>query len=84
MIAGLLSAPISGLYQLSISFLQSTNRPSVSILLSACREVILYIPIIYLLNAIGGFQGLIYAGTAACILSVILGLALSIHRYKKL
>jgi len=59
--AVMFSLPFLGGTQLSTVTVQAMGKPVYALLLSISRQGILYIPLLLLLNTLGGFQGFIYA-----------------------
>ena len=82
--AGLIAGPISGFYQLAISFLQSTGKPSLSALLSLLKDVVIYVPVLYLMDLLFNLSGLVYAGSLSTILAALTGVLMAVHRYRQL
>lgn len=76
LVATSLAGPILGLLFLSINSMQALNRPAPATLLSVCRQGLLFLPLLYLLNARFGLQGVNYTQTTADYLSIALSLLL--------
>lgn len=76
LIATSLAGPILGLLFLSINSMQALNRPVPATLLSVCRQGVFFIPLLYLLKAVFGLQGVNYTQTAADYLAIIISLLL--------
>ena len=85
MITGcLITMPIYGVYQMSSTYLQATGKVSFATLVSLLRQGIVYIPVIYAMNAIFGLNGLIFAGAVADVIATAVGAALSVVWARKL
>lgn len=78
------TAPIYGLFQLSVNFLQATERPLWSTALTLLRQGIIIIPAMLLLNYIAGFQGLAFCFAVTDIFAAGIGLLLTQKRVKEL
>lgn len=55
-----LSAPIVGIVMISMNSLQALGKAKPSLLLSVGRQGLFYIPILFLLNGLFGFDGLVF------------------------
>ncbi|MFR5601726.1 MAG: MATE family efflux transporter [Lachnospiraceae bacterium] len=71
-----LAGPILGLLFLSINSMQALDRPIPATMLSICRQGLLFIPLLYLLNAGFGLDGINFTQTVADYISVFLSLFL--------
>lgn len=74
------TAPIYGLFQLSVNFLQATERPLWSTALTLLRQGIIIIPAMLLLNYIAGFRGLASCFAVTDIFAAGIGLLLTQKR----
>lgn len=83
LIAASLAGPILGLLFLSINSMQAMNRPLPATLLSICRQGILFIPLLYILKAAFGLDGINFTQTAADYLSIVISLVLLFGCLKK-
>ena len=81
-LASLVIGPFCGFYQLCTVFLQGTGKVPYALTLSALRQGIFLIPILYLCNHFAGLFGLIYAGVIADALSIVVGIILCM-RWKR-
>ncbi len=79
-----ITAPIYGLFQLSVNFLQATDRPMWSTILTVLRQGVIIIPAMLILNYIAGFQGLTFCFAVTDIIAAIIGLILIVIRMKEL
>lgn len=78
------TAPIYGLFQLSVNFLQATERPFWSTALTLLRQGIIIIPAMLLLNYVAGFQGLAFCFAVTDVFAAGIGLILIQKRMKEL
>ncbi len=78
-----LSGPFIGLYQLSSVFLQATEKPSYALFVSLLRQGLIFIPLLYLLNYLAGFTGIVWAQTAATFAACFMGMVFALYHYKK-
>lgn len=69
----LISGPLYGLYQLETTFLQSTQNAKASTFLSLLNKGIVYIPVMYALNAAFGLHGVFFTVPVTDITSLIIG-----------
>ncbi len=80
-----ISGPIVGLNFLSTSCLQGMGRAVQSMFLTICRQGIVYIPLILILNAVFGLSGLMYAQPVSDYIATALSFTvclLMIRRFK--
>ncbi len=84
LVATCLAGPVLGILFLCINGMQALDDPVPSTILSVCRQGLLFIPLLYLLNAAFGLEGVIYTQTAADYLSIVISLFLLRHSMKKL
>lgn len=78
-----LSGPVIGLLFLSINTIQGMGKAIPSLILTVCRQGIMFIPLIYILDACFHMDGVIYAQSAADYGSIILGMVLCIIILRK-
>ena len=85
-----LGSPVIGLTYLATNLLQSVGRASGAVVLSLLRQGLLLIPLLYLMNALGGVQGIAAAhlmadvGAAAISAGILLhGLRASVEKTAK-
>lgn len=79
-----LVGPLTGIYQLCITFLQSSEKASYAVFVSVLRQGLVFIPALYLLDKLFAFDGIVWAQPAAMIFSLALALALALHHYHKI
>lgn len=71
-----LAGPVLGLLFLSINSMQALNRPIPATLLSVCRQGLFFIPLLYILKALLGLDGINFTQAAADYLAVFISLLL--------
>lgn len=74
----LITMPICGVYQMSSTYLQATGKVSFATVVSLLRQGIVFIPVIYAMNAIFELNGLIFAGAVADVIATVAAVVLSI------
>lgn len=74
----ILSAPVIGLYNISVTYLQATEKAGRAVLLSAVRQGIALIPCLFLMNYFFGIYGNVWAHIVADVLSTALAAALAL------
>ena len=79
-----ITAPVYGLYQSSATFLQATERPLASTVITLLRQGGLLIPAMLLLNHVAGFDGLVYCFAVTDVLAAAAGCFLLSRRLRKL
>lgn len=71
----ILTGPLFGLIFIPMSFLQSIGKPKVALLLSACRQGIIFIPVVVLTDLLGGgLPLLMWAQPIADIITVVIAI----------
>lgn len=84
LIATSLAGPILGLLFLSINSMQALNRPLPATLLSVCRQGLFFIPLLYILHALFGIDGINFTQAAADYLTIVISLLLLKHSMRTL
>lgn len=79
-----LSGPVIGILFLCINTIQGMGKALPSLVLTICRQGLLFIPLVYILNRLKGLEGVIYAQPAADFLSIILALVLCLGIFRKM
>lgn len=70
MILGMVvSAPLSGLYQLCTAYLQGTGKVSFATLTALLQKGLVYVPVLYLMESALGFTGIAFTGAVTDLLS---------------
>jgi Na+-driven multidrug efflux pump len=82
LVAYMLSGPFIGILFLNMNCMQSIGKPMPATILSVLRQGVLLIPLLYLLRAIAGQNGVIYAQSITDYIAIILSVILW-HRLKK-
>lgn len=67
-----LSGPVIGILFLCINVLQGMGKALPSLILTICRQGLVFIPLVFLLNQMFGLEGVIYAQPAADFVSIVL------------
>ena len=83
-VASMLIGPVYGLYQLAVTFLQSTGKAGYATMISLLDKGIVFIPMLYLLNGLFGLEGVIYTAVITDLISILAGGILSFSWNKKL
>ncbi|MDE5698343.1 MAG: MATE family efflux transporter [Lachnospiraceae bacterium] len=75
-VASMLMGPFYGLYQLCTTFLQSTGKASYATVVALLDKGIIYLPMLFGLNALFGLNGVIYTAPFTDMLSLLVGAVL--------
>lgn len=75
-IAGLATAAISGIYQMCQVYLQGTGKVSFATFTALLQKGIVYLPVLYLMHALGGLNGLIWSGAVTDVIATAVGVLL--------
>lgn len=84
LIGYMISGPVIGLLFMNMNCMQSVGRALPATILSVLRQGVLLIPLLYILNAIAGLNGVIYGQTLTDYIAVILSAYLWIKVRKSL
>lgn len=84
MIALQISGPVIGILFLCINTIQGMGKAIPSLVLTICRQGLVFIPMIFLLNALFGLEGVIYAQTVADFISILLAVMICLGIFKKM
>jgi Na+-driven multidrug efflux pump len=76
-----LIAPLIGFQIVSSNFYQSVNKPALSIMMSLCRQILFFIPCLFIFSNHFGLYGVWYAVSVSDLLSVII--AFSVFLWQK-
>ena len=79
-----LSAPFIGILFLCINTIQGMGKALPSLVLPVCRQGLIFIPLIFILNAMLGLDGVIYAQPAADYLSILVGIMICMHLFRSM
>lgn len=74
-----LGSPVIGLTYLATNLLQSVGRASGAVVLSLLRQGLLLIPLLYLMNALGGVQGIAAAHLMADVGAAVISAGILLH-----
>lgn len=79
-----LSAPFIGILFLCINTIQGMGKALPSLILTVCRQGLIFIPLIFLLNSMFGLDGVIYAQPTADYLSILVGIVICAHLFRSM
>jgi Na+-driven multidrug efflux pump len=79
-----LSAPFLGILFLCINTIQGMGKAIPSLLLTVCRQGLIFIPLIFILNHMFGLEGVIYAQPAADYLSIVVAILICTHLFRNM
>lgn len=79
-----LSGPVIGILFLCINTLQGMGKALPSLILTICRQGLVFIPLVFLLNGMFGLDGVIYAQPTADFVSIVLASVLCMGIIRKL
>lgn len=79
-----MSGPVIGILFLCINTIQGMGKAFPSLVLTICRQGLIFIPSVFILNKIFGLEGVIYAQPFADYLSIILSIFLCFGLFKKI
>ena len=77
-----LGSPVIGLTYLATNLLQSVGRASGAVVLSLLRQGLLLIPLLYLMNAHGGVQGIAAAHLMADVGAAVISAGILLHWFR--
>ncbi|MFR9603088.1 MAG: MATE family efflux transporter [Rikenellaceae bacterium] len=80
----LIAMPVIGFQVVTVSYFQSTSRPQYSVTLSLTRQVLVLIPLIWLLPRFWGLQGVWIAPSVADVISAMISFVFVWREYRKL
>ncbi|MCI9360422.1 MAG: MATE family efflux transporter [Hungatella sp.] len=78
-----LSGPVIGILFLCINVLQGMGKALPSLILTICRQGLVFIPLVFLLNQMFGLEGVIYAQPTADFVSIVLASLLCMKIIRK-
>lgn len=79
-----MSGPLIGILFLCINTIQGMGKAFPSLILTICRQGLIFIPSVFILNKLFGLDGIIYAQPFADYISIILSIFLCISLFKKI
>lgn len=77
-----LSGPFLGLYYIGSNFLQAAGNAPLATLVSMLRQGIIFLPLLFLLNAAFGVKGNVLAHVISDIASAIIAVILALRQYR--
>ena len=77
-------ASVNCVHVLSSNFFSAIGKPKMGVLLSLIRQVIFLIPLLFILSAVYGLDGLIWATPVSDTITFVLSIALSVKKKKKM
>lgn len=80
----MISGPVMGILFVFMNSLQGMGKAVPSLVLSLSRQGLVFIPTLFIANAIAGLNGIVYAQPLADIASVIISTCMYIFIYRKL
>lgn len=72
MIALQISGPLIGILFLNINTIQGMGKALPSLILTVCRQGLVFVPMVFLLNAVFGLDGVIFSQSVADYMSIVL------------
>ena len=78
----LTTSPIFGVFYVLTNALQAMGAATASLVINLSRQGIIFIPVLFILKAVLGLTGLVWAQPAADILSILLAAVLYVSTYK--
>lgn len=79
-----LSGPVIGIMFLCINTIQGMGKALPSLILTICRQGLVFIPLILVLNGMFGLDGVIYAQPAADYISIVLSVVICMLIFKNM
>lgn len=80
----LITSPIFGVFYVLTNALQAMGAATASLVINLSRQGIIFIPVLFILKAVLGLTGLVWAQPVADILSILLAAVLYVNTCKKL
>lgn len=82
--ASILPGPVLGILFLNVNTLQAMGKALPSLLLTICRQGLIFIPLLFILNACFGLNGIIYSQPVADFSSILLSTIICLRVLHKL
>lgn len=79
MLGSLVTAPLYGILQLCSTYLQGTGKVSYATVAALMQKGLVYVPVLYGMEAVWGFNGLVFAAAVSDLISTLAAAALSLH-----
>ena len=83
LLAYIVIGPFLGFYQISTTYLQASGKSKQAVIVSLLEKGIFYIPVLFLMSALLGMYGIIFATTATTVLSAVVALWFCYKDYRK-
>ena len=83
LLASIVIGPFFGFYQICTTYLQAAGKSTQAIIVSLLEKGIVYIPMVFLMNALFKMYGIIFAATVTTVLSAVAALAFCYKDYRK-
>ena len=77
-----MSGPVLGILFLCINTIQGMGKAIPSLVLTICRQGLIFIPLVFILNGIFGLDGAIYAQPTADFISIVLSLVICLGIFR--
>lgn len=79
-----LTGPAIGILFLCINTIQGMGKALPSLILTVCRQGLVFIPLVFILDKLFGLEGVIYAQAVADVISILLAVAICLWIFKTL
>ena len=83
LLASIVIGPFFGFYQICTTYLQASGKSTQAIIVSLLEKGIVYIPMVFLMNALFRMYGIIFAATVTTVLSAVTALVFCYKDYRK-
>ena len=83
LLASIVIGPFFGFYQICTTYLQASGKSTQAIIVSLLEKGIVYIPMVFLMNALFRMYGIIFAATVTTVLSAVAALVFCYKDYRK-
>ncbi len=81
--ASIVIGPFFGFYQICTTYLQAAGKSRQAIIVSLLEKGIIYIPLVFLMNALFKMYGIIFSATVTTVLSAVAALIFCYKDYRK-
>ena len=79
-----LTGPVIGILFLCLITIQGMGKAMPSLILTICRQGLVFIPLVFILDRLFGLEGVIYAQAVADVISIVLAVAICLWIFKGL
>lgn len=83
LLASIVIGPFFGFYQICTTYLQAAGKSKQAIIVSLLEKGIIYIPLVFLMNALFNMYGIIFSATVTTVLSAVAALIFCYKDYRK-